>query len=542
LLDDFHRRRRSDTLELEPLVLVDLVDEVRLAMPTRTLLGGLCAALCALSAAAPAPAAASRSSHPEYLVQLRPGVGQAAGRHAIAAAGGRVTRDLHIIHAFGARLSRPVARSLRARPQVASVVRNSRMEPSAATTSLTGTTLLTAFNQSLGTDRIWSTGATGKNVTVAVIDTGIAGNLADFRASQSDASSRVIASVVTNPDATSAGDGYGHGTHVAGLIAGNGFDRASSDPLFGRYAGTAPNASLVSIKASDEDGNATVLDVIYGLQFAVDQRGTYGIRVVNLSLESAAAQSAKTDPLDAAVEQAWLHGLVVVAAAGNRGTATDAVSYAPGNDPYGISVGAVDDLATKNTKDDVLASWSSRGTTQDGVRKPDVLAPGAHLVSTLAPGSDFESLCPTCVVSGQYIRLGGTSMAAAVTSGVVADLLQIHPTWTPDQVKAVLIGTARTVTSGKEVAADMAIKANPAGYPNPNLGLTPNTLLDPATGDIDYTRASWSKASWSTATDPLRASWSKASWSCACSRTTTGDIDPTRASWSRASWSAAWDK
>jgi serine protease AprX len=530
---------------------VDLVDEMnpnpayarkQRTMLTPKLARRACILLCALGAAAPPAAAAARSSHPEYLVQLRPDISQAAGRRAITAAGGRVTRDLHIIHGFGARLARPVARSLRARPQIASVVRNSRMAPSAAAPGLTGTTLLSAFNQSLGTDRIWSTGATGKNVTVAVIDTGIAGDLADFRTSQSDASSRVIASVVTNPDATSAGDGYGHGTHVAGLIAGNGFDRASSDPLFGRYAGTAPNASLVSIKASDDHGNATLIDVIYGLQFAVDQRGTYGIRVVNLSLESAAAQSARTDPLDAAVEQAWLHGLVVVAAAGNRGTDADAVSYAPGNDPYAISVGAVDDLATKNTKDDVLASWSSRGTTQDGFAKPDVLAPGAHLVSTLAPGSDFTALCPTCVVSGQYIRLGGTSMAAAVTSGVVADLLQIHPTWTPDQVKAALIRTARTVTSGKEIAADMAIKANPAGYPNPNAGLTPNTLINPATGDIDYTRASWSKASWSTAADALRASWSKASWSCACSTTTTGGIDPARASWSKASWSAAWDK
>src|SRR5215207_9870600 len=508
----------------------------------------VCALLCVLGFTVPAAAGASERRSDEYIVSLGPSLTQVAGHDAIAAAGGRVTRDLHIINSLGARLTRPAAARLRRSPSVTAVVPNARMLTSAAqttnSTSLTGTTLLTAFNQSLGTDRAWTSSyaATGKGITVAVIDTGIAVNLADFRSSQKDTSSRVIASVVTNPEAGSAGDGYGHGTHVAGLIAGNGFDRASSDPLFGRYAGTAPNARLVSIKASDEDGNATVLDVIYGLQFAVDQRGTYGIRVVNLSLESASQQSAKTDPLDAAVEQAWLHGLVVVAAAGNRGTAVDAVSYAPGNDPYAISVGAVDDLGTKNTRDDVLAPWSSRGTTQDGVRKPDVLAPGAHLVSTLAPGSDFAALCPACVVSGQYIRLGGTSMAAAVTSGVVADLLQIHPTWTPDQVKAVLIGTARTVTSGKEVAADMAVKANAAGYPNPNLGLTPNTLLDPATGEIDYTRASWSRASWRTAADALRASWSKASWSCACSRTATGDIDPARASWSRASWSAAWDK
>ena len=409
----------------------------------------------------------------------------------------------------------------------------------------TGTTLLTAFNQSLGTDRAWTStyAATGKGITVAVIDTGIAGNLADFRTSQKDTSSRVIASVVTNPQAGSAGDGYGHGTHVAGLIAGNGFNRATSDPLFGKYAGTAPDAKLVSIKASDEHGIATVLDVIYGLQFAVDNRAAYAIRVVNLSLESSTAQSSRLDPLDAAVEQAWLHGLVVVAAAGNRGTAPDAVSYAPGNDPYAVSVGAVDDLGTKSVKDDVIASWSSRGVTQDGYKKPDILAPGARLVSSLAPGSDFSRECPSCVVSGEYIRLGGTSMAAAVTSGVVADLLQAHPTWTPEQVKAVLMGTARTITSGKEVAADVAVRVtDPKIYANANAGLTPNTLLDPATGDIDYTKASWSKASWSSAADPLKASWSKASWSCTCSLTATGTIDTARASWGKASWSAAWDK
>jgi serine protease AprX len=498
-----------------------------------------CALLCAVVAAAlPATAAASD----EYVVTRTPALGDVAARDAIAAAGGRVTRDLHIIDGYGARLSRPAAARLRRTAGVAAVVRNARMSTSAATTtSLSGSTLLTAFNQSLGTDRVWAS-ATGKNIGVAVIDTGIAGNLSDFRTAQKDATSRVIASVVTNPHATSAGDGYGHGTHVAGLIAGNGFYRSLTDPLFGKYVGTAPDAKLISIKASDEDGNATVLDVIYGLQFAVDNRGTYGIRVVNLSLESATAQSARLDPLDAAVEAAWLHGLVVVAAAGNRGTAADSVSYAPGNDPYAISIGAVDDLGTKNTKDDLLAGWSSRGTTQDGYRKPEVLAPGARLVSVLAPGSDFSRECPTCIVSGEYIRLGGTSMAAAVTSGVVADLLQLHPTWTPDQVKAVLIGTARTVTSGKEVAADIALRADPRSFANPNTGLTPNTLVDPATGDIDYTRASWSRASWSSAIDPLRASWSRASWSCACSLTATGEIDPARASWSRASWSSAWDK
>jgi hypothetical protein len=104
------------------------------------------------------------------------------------------------------------------------------------------------------------------------------------------------------------------------------------------------------------------------------------------------------------------------------------------------------------------------------------------------------------------------------------------------------MGTGRAIPSGREVAADVAVLARAEAYANPNRGLRPNTLLNPATGDIDYTRAAWSRASWSTAADPLRASWSRASWSCACSLTASGEISPARASWSRASWSSAWDK
>src|SRR5213078_2063292 len=135
----------------------------------------------------------------------------------------------------------------------------------------------------------------------------------------------------------------------------------AGDPLRGVYIGVAPDANLISIKASDDTGQSSVLDVIYALQFAVDHKADYNIRVVNLSLDSTTAQSYKVDPLDAAAEAAWFKGIVVVAAAGNRGTDADAVNYAPANDPYVISVGAVDDQGTKNTLDDSLANWSSRG-------------------------------------------------------------------------------------------------------------------------------------------------------------------------------------
>ena len=153
--------------------------------------------------------------------------------------------------------------------------------------------------------------------------------------------------------------------------------------------GVAPAANLISIKASDDEGNATVLDVIAGIQFAVDHKAEYNIRVLNLSLESSATESYKTDPLDAAVEAAWFKGIFVVAAAGNRGPGGDAVSHAPGNDPYVVTVGAVDDKGTKEIADDEPTSWSSRGTTQDGFAKPDIYAPGAKIVSNLAPGSKY---------------------------------------------------------------------------------------------------------------------------------------------------------
>jgi serine protease AprX len=344
-----------------------------------------------------------------------------------------------------------------------------------------------------------------------------------------------------DPTATTAADTNGHGTDVAGLIAGNGGYRNSDDPLWGNYAGSAPDAKLISVKISDDNGQASTLDAIYGLQFAVDHQADYNIRVVNLSFRSTSAQSYQTDPVDAAAEQAWLHGIVVVAAAGNLGSAPDAVSYAPGNDPYVITVGAADDQGTKTTTDDVQATWSSRGITQDGVSKPDVLAPGAHIVSTLAPGSTFASACASCVVSNDYFQASGTSMAAPIVSGVAADLLASHPSWTPDMVKGAIASTAQTLSGGGSELQASAANGASGSQLGSNQGLTPNSLVDPSTGSIDYNAASWSAASWSVATSPLAASWSAASWSCNdCPSSATGSVGSTAASWSSLSWSTMW--
>jgi serine protease AprX len=342
---------------------------------------------------------------------------------------------------------------------------------------------------------------------------------------------------VANTDATTATDSYGHGTDVAGIIAGNGDTRDASDPQHGQYIGVAPNANLVSIKVSDETGATTVLDVIYGLQFAVEHQSTYNIRVINLSLNSATPQSYKTDPLDAAVEAAWMHGMVVVAAAGNRGNAPGAEQYSPANDPYVITVGGVDENGTANPTDDAIASWSSQGKTQDGFQKPDVYAPGAHIVSVLAPNSVFASSCATCVLgNGQYIQTSGTSMAAPMISGLVADLLQIHPSWTPAQVKGALI--SQSVTENSSFQEPSAIKAallwNP---PVADEGLTPSTLVTKSNGSVQPTLGTWSLATWSRANGLFRAGFAASSWICkGCSATSSSSASSTLGTWGLGTW------
>jgi serine protease AprX len=480
----------------------------------------------------------------EVIVQLDQGVARAAAAAPLVRElGGKVTRDLHIINAVAAELPAAGAAELASRPEVRAVSPNAGTKPQAV-----GDGLATSFNASIQSPHLWNTyGGSGKGVGVAVVDTGIAGDLPDFRVSSIDKSSRVIGSAVVNPDATTATDKYGHGTHVAGIIAGDSRNRDDSDPLKGKYMGVAPKANLVSIKVSDAEGNATVLDVIAGIQFAVDHKAEYNIRVLNLSLESTATESYKTDPLDAAVEAAWFKGIFVVAAAGNRGPGGDAVSHAPGNDPYIVSVGAVDDQGTKEIADDVPTSWSSRGTTQDGFAKPDIYAPGAKIVSNLAPGSKYKELCAECISGdGEYIRAGGTSMAAPMVAGAAAIGFQLDPTMTPNRAKALLKDSDRPLTDTIDELSmvDAARRFFGDGGRLANQGLEPNTYINPSTGEIDYSRSRWSRSRWSEAGELLRSSWSRSSWSLAPDSlgTDSAAVATARSSWSRSSWSTSWTK
>jgi serine protease AprX len=478
----------------------------------------------------------------EVIVQLDAGTTRAAATPLVRELGGKVTRDLHIINAVAAELPAAGARELASRPEVRAVSPNGAIKSRAK-----GDGVATSYNQSIQAPYMWNRyRGTGRGVGVAVIDTGIAGDLPDFRVSDTDKRSRVIGSAVVHPDATTATDTYGHGTHVAGIIAGDSEGRDGGDAKKGRYMGVAPDANLVSIKVSDDEGNATVLDVIAGIQFAVDHKDEYNIRVLNLSLESTVAESYKTDPLDAAAEAAWFKGIFVVAAAGNRGPGGDAVRYAPGNDPYIVTVGAVDDNGTHDISDDEPTSWSSRGTTQDGFAKPEIYAPGARIVSNLAPKSRYKHLCDACVSDdGEYIRAGGTSMAAPMVAGAAAIGFQLDPTLTPDRIKALLRDSDRELTDAIDVLSmvDAARRFMSDGGRLANQNLEPNDYVNPATGEIDYTRSRWSRSRWSEASELLRSSWSRSSWSMA---PPTGDsggaVDLARSSWSRSSWSTSWTK
>ena len=253
-------------------------------------------------------------------------------------------------------------------------------------------------------------------------------------------------------------DLYGHGTHVAGIIGGNGY-------LVGRkLRGVAPGVNLIDLRALDANGAGSDSTVIAAIQQAIALKNTYNIRVINLSLGRGIPDSYTQDPLCQAVESAWKAGIVVVVAAGNYGRLSVNGSNgfgtitAPGNDPFVLTVGATKSNGSSAQSAETLASYSSKGpTTYDHVVKPDIVAPGNGIVSWRLRALRWKHCIPVRSVSGSdgnndYFNLSGTSMATPVVSGAVALLLQQHSTLTPDQVKARLMKSAYKVFPQSTVA------------------------------------------------------------------------------------------
>ena len=309
-------------------------------------------------------------------------------------------------------------------------------------------------------------GLTGAGVTIAVLDSGIQSARADIQG-RTVAAANFAGGAGTASDTTD--DVCGHGTHVAGIIAGNG-TASTGTAFFHTFYGIARQANLVNVRVLDGTGQGTVSSVIQGIGWTVAHKSDYGIRILNLSLGHPVGERCATDPLCLAVEAAWKSGLVVVCAAGNGGrahaaTVLDAANegwgtaygsiQSPANDPYVITVGAM--KSTDGIRaHDRIATYSSRGPSRlDFVLKPDLVAPGNRIISVNANGSALESnfgpvdavglpeySTLTSAPADTYLRLSGTSMAAPVVSGGAALLLQADSTLTPDTVKARLMASA----------------------------------------------------------------------------------------------------
>jgi serine protease AprX len=362
--------------------------------------------------------------------------------------------------------------------------------------------------------------------TIAIVDSGIDKNRADF-----DGGARVIhEEVITQLLPNSPGDGRGHGTFVAGIAAG-------SAP---NQAGAAPAANLVSVDTMDDRGMARTSDVIAAAEWIYKHRVEYNIRVVNMSLHSTTPSNFTKDPLDKAVEKLWFSGVVVVVAAGNYGKpyGPSGVPYAPGNDPFVITVGAVDLEGSTNVKKHDIASWSAYGYTMDGFRKPEIAAAGRYMIGPVPVASSLPRERVEHVVSPGYMRLSGTSFAAPIVAGAAAQILARHPSWTPDQVKGALMLRARFIPEAPPGSAGVGElnaqrSADVTRPPNPNLALNRFVVPDPTGGstpvfdavswsDVARAGVSWDSVSWSD------VSWSDASWS---------DVSWSDVSWSDVSWS-----
>jgi serine protease AprX len=377
--------------------------------------------------------------------------------------------------------------------------------------------LANVYNRVVRATDVWNESPAylqGQGVTVAVVDSGI------FKSE--DLSKRVVASANFDAAYHDSIDGYGHGTFVAGIIAGDGKKSG------GARIGIAPKTNILNVRVSDDQGMAAESDVVAALQWIYEHKSTYNIRVVNLSLNSSVAQSYHTSPLAAASEILWFNGIVVVVSAGNNGTTT---LYAPANDPFVITVGATDDNGTATLLDDAVASFSAYGTIEGGITKPDLVAPGRNIIAPL-PANDKLTIGREHKinrVNKNYFRLSGTSMAAPMVSGAVALLLQDEPNLNPDQVKYRLLVTANKQWLGYDpfragagyldiyaaVHSTTTAAAN-SGIPVSSLLTTgPDSVLGPS---VSWSSVSWSSVSWSS------VSWSSVSWSSV--------------SWSSVSWSS----
>src|SRR3954451_14738229 len=413
------------------------------------------------------PATTSLGATARYVVRLAAGADAASTglRAAVEAVGGRLLGEQHRLHTAVVVLPPAMAGALAGLPGVRAVVPDQEMrtaslgfDPLSQNGSMTKVTRVT------GAQALWKSGITGAGVDVALIDSGVAPVPA-----LSDA-----AKVVVGPDLSFESqdadlrylDTYGHGTHMAGIIAGREVAKGSGTQYAAdtsNFYGMAPDARLVEVKVADHDGAVDVSQVIAAVDWVVQNKASngLGIRVLNLSFGTMSPQTEQIDPLSWAAEVAWKNGIVVVASAGNDG-ATAAGIANPAYNPFVLAIGAADTKGTDATSDDTIPSFSAKQGGNWGCRGIDVVAPGVGIVAPGVRGSGLLTSYPGAVIGNTFLRGSGTSQAAAVVSGGVALLLQQRPKLTPDDVKQALKSTAK-VLPGQATTAQGSGEINLTG-------------------------------------------------------------------------------
>ena len=420
--------------------------------------------LAILTALCVAPGSSARAGDlVPVLIREARGAGTEAER-AVEDLGGTVGRHIEIVESFAAEVPRAALGALRSVPQIVSITPNAPVHllgSSGSGSYVADPTKPQGYWWNVATNTrlvdMWDKGYLGTGIDVAVIDSGVA------------PVPGLTTNVLNGPDLSFESqapnlkhlDTYGHGTHMAGLIAGGiwqtgkqsstGKNGGGGSQLDQMFLGAAPMARIVSVKVASSDGATDVSQVLAAIDWVVQHRNADGlnIRVLNLSFGTDGVQDYMVDPLAYAAEVAWMHGIVVVVAAGNSGFGSPQLND-PAYDPYVIAVGAVDTKGTDDPSDDTIPSWQSRG---NAVRHPDIVAPGQSIISLRDPGSYVDEKHPQARLEDvKYFKGSGSSQATAIVSGAVATLLQQRPELTPDQVKALLIKTARPLPNADPVA------------------------------------------------------------------------------------------
>jgi serine protease AprX len=411
-------------------------------------------AVALLAVLLPSSAAFARASGaPTNVIVHATPTGVVRAQNLVNAAGGHIVRQLPIIDGFSAKVPSGAVALLKRDASIVSVTANARLRPqSDGYSSLTDMGSMFNVTLTTGAQAMWGAGYTGNGVDVALIDSGVVpvdGLKGQF------VNGPDLSFESQSPDLRYL-DTFGHGTHLGGIIAGRASAAVNGGYVgdYTNFLGMAPDSRLVSIKVADAHGSTDVSQVIAAIDWVVQHRRDNGmnIRILNLSYGTNSTQDSSDDPLAFAAEVAWRRGIVVVAAAGNKGYAATGSLTDPASDPWILAVGSADTNGTTTMVDDTVSSFSSSsnwGSPSQDDRLVDLVAPGAHIVSLRDPGSQIDiNHGDTGLVGTTLFRGSGTSQAAAVVSGAVALILQQRPDLKPDEVKRLLTTSATTINAG----------------------------------------------------------------------------------------------